>query len=202
MGVFALVDFVRHRYDLNTNVEEIKQTCLETVENAWNDHGGVRRHGHAGGVYRFRHAGYRSSDGSLMIEVPMRPSPSSSSSWSSYGARIAASTGGGRRAASTVVVASSFRFGDNVGTRGIAAMNRVGEGEAADGARLVRRGANNNETEDRCVVCLDLEKSHTFVPCGHLCVCEQCSRLVLASDRKQCPLCRQPAVGSMKIFTV
>jgi hypothetical protein len=47
-----------------------------------------------------------------------------------------------------------------------------------------------------CVVCLDAAKTHLFVPCGHQCVCESCSRDVMAGS-KQCPMCR--SVSSMAI---
>lgn len=35
-----------------------------------------------------------------------------------------------------------------------------------------------------CVVCMDRNKTHVFTECGHVCVCEDCSRL------ETCPLCR------------
>lgn len=39
-----------------------------------------------------------------------------------------------------------------------------------------------------CVVCLDGKKTHLLVPCGHLCLCENCSNQL--NDGK-CPICRR-----------
>jgi len=35
-----------------------------------------------------------------------------------------------------------------------------------------------------CVVCMDRNKTHVFISCGHACVCEACSNI------DTCPLCR------------
>ena len=43
-----------------------------------------------------------------------------------------------------------------------------------------------NETSE-CVVCLAAPKESLLVPCGHQCVCEQCSATL-----SLCPLCRAP----------
>lgn len=31
------------------------------------------------------------------------------------------------------------------------------------------------DTSSKCVVCLQANKTHTFLPCGHICACEKCS---------------------------
>ena len=51
-----------------------------------------------------------------------------------------------------------------------------------------------------CVVCMDEVKTHAFVPCGHLCVCDRCAADIMASSKKECPNCRGPATHAMKIF--
>jgi hypothetical protein len=45
---------------------------------------------------------------------------------------------------------------------------------------------------------MDSPRSHTFVPCGHLCVCATCSDAVMAGA-KECPICRVPAQMAMRI---
>ena len=42
------------------------------------------------------------------------------------------------------------------------------------------------DEQSMCTVCLDTPKTHIFVPCGHLCVCETCS----GSLDLKCPICR------------
>ncbi len=40
-----------------------------------------------------------------------------------------------------------------------------------------------------CCICLGEEPSRVLVPCGHLCLCEDCSDKIYPNDK--CPLCRQ-----------
>jgi len=53
---------------------------------------------------------------------------------------------------------------------------------------------HNNE----CVVCLQNTKTHAFVPCGHLCVCEACVPATMS--KRKCPICRQGATQAIKVF--
>jgi hypothetical protein len=50
--------------------------------------------------------------------------------------------------------------------------------------------------DDSCSLCLDAPRTHTFVPCGHFCVCEPCSKMV----RMKCPICRAVATQVIKTF--
>ena len=75
------------------------------------------------------------------------------------------------------------------------------EAAAREAARLeevslekeAKSTASNNETEDAtsiggigtCIVCFTHEKTHLAYPCGHQCVCADCSKAL-----KQCPYCR------------
>jgi hypothetical protein len=58
-----------------------------------------------------------------------------------------------------------------------------------------------DDDSNMCVVCLQEERTHAFVPCGHLCVCVECSVL---SHRQagglKCPLCRKKSFLVMKVF--
>ncbi len=42
------------------------------------------------------------------------------------------------------------------------------------------------EKGNDCVICMDNEKKMIIVVCGHYCMCENCSKLVL-----NCPVCRK-----------
>ena len=48
-----------------------------------------------------------------------------------------------------------------------------------------------------CVICMEDEKSHALVPCGHRCLCGRCSEAI--AD-KQCPVCRQGFVAVLRVF--
>ncbi|GBF89052.1 hypothetical protein Rsub_01769 [Raphidocelis subcapitata] len=46
------------------------------------------------------------------------------------------------------------------------------------------------EEDEACVVCLDAPRHVALIPCGHVVLCGACSRNVLASATKECPMCR------------
>ena len=46
------------------------------------------------------------------------------------------------------------------------------------------------QRQNACKVCLDLQVSVLFLPCGHLAVCHVCSPAM-----ETCPMCRQPVKG-------
>jgi hypothetical protein len=46
-----------------------------------------------------------------------------------------------------------------------------------------------------CVVCMDRPLEMVFVPCGHICVCEECS-----SQISRCPICRTRTQMAVKVY--
>ncbi|CAB9510640.1 expressed unknown protein [Seminavis robusta] len=53
--------------------------------------------------------------------------------------------------------------------------------------------------ENKCVVCLENQPSHAYIPCGHLCVCGDCvARYDSTGDC--CPLCRERSYCVTKIY--
>ncbi len=44
-----------------------------------------------------------------------------------------------------------------------------------------------------CCVCVDLESTMVFVPCGHLCMCSGCVGRLGDDYKKRCPMCRTNA---------
>eukprot|EP00980_Cylindrotheca_fusiformis_P019543 scaffold6774_cov91-Cylindrotheca_fusiformis.AAC.6 len=59
-------------------------------------------------------------------------------------------------------------------------------------------------TNDRgcCIICMDNEKSHAVVPCGHLVFCDDCAVQAASapSNRSMCPICRKEVVMVIRIF--
>mmetsp|Transcript_5519 Transcript_5519/g.9120 ORF Transcript_5519/g.9120 Transcript_5519/m.9120 type:complete len:445 (-) Transcript_5519:60-1394(-) len=58
---------------------------------------------------------------------------------------------------------------------------------------------NTEVPPDACIICLHQPRSHTFVPCGHVCVCEACGDAALQQSGR-CPLCRQDAQQVMRLY--
>ena len=54
------------------------------------------------------------------------------------------------------------------------------------------------DDENECVVCLDAQKSHVLIPCGHFCVCEACADRLAVGDG--CPICRTPVQIKTRVF--
>jgi len=54
--------------------------------------------------------------------------------------------------------------------------------------------------KSECVICLERPPSHLSIPCGHKAYCELCS--LTFGDFKDCPLCRTPITGMVKVFDV
>eukprot|EP00035_Acanthoeca_spectabilis_P011359 m.199692 g.199692 ORF g.199692 m.199692 type:complete len:361 (+) comp15323_c0_seq1:73-1155(+) len=52
---------------------------------------------------------------------------------------------------------------------------------------------------NECVVCIDNEASFVIVPCGHVCLCEECKDALVAGSRK-CPKCRGAIDNTFKVF--
>eukprot|EP00494_Astrolonche_serrata_P018311 UN18503 len=49
-----------------------------------------------------------------------------------------------------------------------------------------QRKLDRRESESHCCICLDDSPTHILIPCGHQCVCEECSR-----GLRKCPMCRK-----------
>ena len=64
---------------------------------------------------------------------------------------------------------------------------------------------HNTGTANSCTVCQDADAVRAVIPCGHLCLCDNCTESLAASPNKsirQCPLCRGNLLSTLKIYTV
>ncbi|KAH7345244.1 hypothetical protein B0J17DRAFT_33237 [Rhizoctonia solani] len=57
------------------------------------------------------------------------------------------------------------------------------------------------ERDGLCVICQDEDANIAIVDCGHLCLCLECSELVMQSS-KECPLCRTRIVTSQRLLRI
>ena len=67
---------------------------------------------------------------------------------------------------------------------------------------IIQSNTNNNpplatNEADGCVICFTNKKEYILTPCGHLCLCENCSHNPLVTT---CPVCRSCIRDKTKIY--
>jgi len=72
-------------------------------------------------------------------------------------------------------------------------------------APVLKRGDTKRDgelisEEKRCVVCLEAEKTHVFIPCGHLCACAKCSTELMKTEGT-CPMCRRQIQSKVRVYS-
>ena len=61
----------------------------------------------------------------------------------------------------------------------------------------IDQAAEQDPDRESCVVCLDEDKSHILIPCGHQCVCGPCGERLAQNP---CPICRRAVTMAVKVF--
>lgn len=84
------------------------------------------------------------------------------------------------------------------------------DNQLVDESKLVDNAHQNNKvisfSEAKCVICLDKEPTHVFVPCGHWVCCSTCVTTVSAVSSADyigtslCPICQQSITQSVHVF--
>ncbi|KAF8609177.1 hypothetical protein BDV93DRAFT_134715 [Ceratobasidium sp. AG-I] len=67
--------------------------------------------------------------------------------------------------------------------------------------QAARPAAAKLERDGLCVICQDEDANIAIVDCGHLCLCMECSELIMSSS-KECPLCRTRIVTSQRLLRI
>eukprot|EP00546_Thalassionema_frauenfeldii_P008500 CAMPEP_0178923340 /NCGR_PEP_ID=MMETSP0786-20121207/16664_1 /TAXON_ID=186022 /ORGANISM="Thalassionema frauenfeldii, Strain CCMP 1798" /LENGTH=208 /DNA_ID=CAMNT_0020597823 /DNA_START=206 /DNA_END=832 /DNA_ORIENTATION=+ len=64
--------------------------------------------------------------------------------------------------------------------------------------------SSQQQQQQACVICAESAKNFVFVPCGHVCLCENCATSSFYSNLQEpihsCPVCRQGHCTIMKIY--
>lgn len=61
------------------------------------------------------------------------------------------------------------------------------------------KGPKLNNDDLFCVVCQERDKCILILPCKHLCLCNECNRMLKTYNRV-CPICRTKVQNTMKVF--
>jgi hypothetical protein len=51
----------------------------------------------------------------------------------------------------------------------------------------------------QCCACLTEQANYLMIPCNHLCVCEQCMRMIDERGQRQCPICRSELESVLRV---
>jgi hypothetical protein len=78
-------------------------------------------------------------------------------------------------------------------------------GEAGSSSRGGGGGAGEAREEEEepkcCIVCFDAPLEAVLVPCGHFALCMGCAGKIKQSNAADCPVCRNPILSFVKLFS-
>jgi len=61
-----------------------------------------------------------------------------------------------------------------------------------------RRDSKLRNTE--CSICFSEKKCCAFIPCGHLCVCQDCAEIIEQKTSPTCPICREKVESHFRVY--
>ncbi|XP_074630303.1 tumor susceptibility gene 101 protein-like [Acropora palmata] len=57
----------------------------------------------------------------------------------------------------------------------------------------------DDQTDDNCIVCMELKKDSVLIPCGHLGICFKCANRCKETS-KTCPVCREKIIEVHRVY--
>lgn len=81
-------------------------------------------------------------------------------------------------------------------TSGVAGASSSSGGGGASEAR-----EEEEEEPKCCIVCFDAPLEAVLVPCGHFALCMGCAGRIKESNAADCPVCRNPILSFVKLFS-
>ncbi|XP_024866997.1 cell growth regulator with RING finger domain protein 1-like [Temnothorax curvispinosus] len=65
-------------------------------------------------------------------------------------------------------------------------------------AALTGTNSSKSRTSGMCCTCLNATAEYIFIPCGHLCICDDCQKQL---EDEKCPLCRETYTNCIRAIT-
>jgi len=62
---------------------------------------------------------------------------------------------------------------------------------------LAAKESSQQQPDEKCACCWEKPPEMVCIPCGHLCICEECKSKL---RQKKCPICSQPVKNIYKVF--
>jgi Zinc finger, C3HC4 type (RING finger) len=63
------------------------------------------------------------------------------------------------------------------------------------------QGERSGSDLGACVICTDRPAIRALIPCGHLCLCDECSvQFLRSASQRACPLCRVQTTSTLRIY--
>ena len=66
---------------------------------------------------------------------------------------------------------------------------------------LYKDEAMAKEPDNKCCVCLGDVRQVALEPCGHLCLCTDCAKIISRQQEKNCPICRRKIRKFQNIYS-
>ncbi|CEM21122.1 unnamed protein product [Vitrella brassicaformis CCMP3155] len=67
----------------------------------------------------------------------------------------------------------------------------------------LKEAKDKHDEKQQCCVCFERDKCVAFLPCRHLCVCQQCSNNIMSrtqAEDRLCPICQAAAARALSLF--
>lgn len=63
-----------------------------------------------------------------------------------------------------------------------------------------QQSSSSNADDNLCKICWENATNSVFLNCGHMCTCLECGEMIVESDKRECPICREYIARIVHVF--